>query len=1075
MRISKGEHILLDGELVQVWMVEETDEGFDCAVRTKTGDLQSAFVPIADVAAYKVAPVDGEGSSASALVAVWARWMQWASPRIRSAVTATRPLMPLAHQDEAVFDAMLPQPRVRFLLADEPGTGKTIMSGMYLVEGRRIGLVPGKTVIVVPAHLIEKWIRDLRRYFGVDAMRLTREMGREPQGLRPDVRVWVVSVDLYTRNDDVRRAVAGPEASWSLAIFDEAHRLTPTSQYHAAAQQLAAISHHLLLLTATPHRGNEDYFRALLHLVDPTMYQWQSDAAADYGSELLKPADLNFIRRMKEDLLDEKRTPLFPARYATTISVRLTPPEQAAYDAVMEYVDDWYDANSVLARSIYGKRAASSVTAALFTLRRRLDALNGNGSTSSPLAPTGFEAGSLSAADVADDEAWELAENTILEARSRDRRAETAAVEAVIQRLEAAVEEVDSPAKWTHASEIFVRHNVVPGSEGAQLLVFTEFKDTARWLTEVFSKAGFVTERLDGDTDLVERDALQQRFLTRDFQVLISTDAGGEGIDLQSAHVMLNWDIPWSLVRLEQRMGRLHRIGQQADVHIYHLVAPTTREGRVQERMLENISAVGDSLDGRIFDLLDATFSDGTLNFNYAQALAEAQLSEGAADRARDDVPQVKDLEDRLGELRFREEALRSVPDVQRAAERFADDRLEAINPVIVDAFVDQVAGAEQWDIGAGPFPGIRRLQASPGSLEWVDEDGRALFTSNGRALEKARAGYFRRASEVVLLGPTEETFKDLVAAARHRHEPHLMQGATVVDAASLTDYTIFLFTGDIEHHDGVKRTRRPASVLVRCSGGGTFVVGWESIMNLAPATKSDRLPAPRPAVKLDAETVARAAVKEEASRLRSQKAHVANRYRSDLDSVGNSYRRQTRSMPPEVRRVLLERFEFDKAERLAQLESVKTVREVPPRLIGWLQVRGMAKSEDLTYDPSSERPAIATVLAELEGGGWYVDDRQTAYLGYDLFARHPETKEQRLVEVKGQLGNLSDVYLEPNEWVQAQQRGRDYWLYVVTNCSTHPRVTVRVQDPANELVGKNVTVARQRIPVGHLRRLMET
>jgi superfamily II DNA or RNA helicase len=173
-------------------------------------------------------------------------------PRIRSAVLATRPLRAYAHQDAAVFGAMLKQPRLRFLLADEPGTGKTIMTGMYLVEGRRRGLVPGKTVIVVPAHLVPKWIRDLRRLFGVEAKQITTEIGREPEDLRPDVDVWVVSLDLFTYNSDVRRKVAGRDASWSLVVFDEAHRLTPTSQYLDAARQAAAVAHHLLLLTQPP-------------------------------------------------------------------------------------------------------------------------------------------------------------------------------------------------------------------------------------------------------------------------------------------------------------------------------------------------------------------------------------------------------------------------------------------------------------------------------------------------------------------------------------------------------------------------------------------------------------------------------------------------------------------------------------------------------------------------------------------------------------------------------------------------------------------------------------------------------
>ena len=251
--------------------------------------------------------------------------MAWSVPRIRSAVLATRPLRPYAHQDDAVFGVMLSQPRLRFLLADEPGTGKTgLMTGMYLAEGRRRELILGKTIIVVPAHLVKKWIRELQRFLGIDAP-ITPEIGRDPLDLRADVDVWIVSLDLYTHNPDVRRKVVGTRASWSLAVFDEAHRLTPTSQYLGAAAQLAELSHHLLLLTATPHRGKEHYFRALLHLLDPGLYPWDS-SVKDYGDMPQRPGRDNFLRRMKEDLRDLDGNPLFPPRFAETRQVHLTLP-----------------------------------------------------------------------------------------------------------------------------------------------------------------------------------------------------------------------------------------------------------------------------------------------------------------------------------------------------------------------------------------------------------------------------------------------------------------------------------------------------------------------------------------------------------------------------------------------------------------------------------------------------------------------------------------------------------------------------------------------------------------------------
>lgn len=166
--ISKDDRILIDGELVSVAAVAATPSGFECIVKSPTRGLFEVFIRPSEVPVNKMAASDGSGDSGRAITAVWAKWMEWAIPRIRSAVLATRPLKPYAHQDDAVFGVMLSQPRLRFLLADEPGTGKTLMSGMYIAEARRRGLVPGRVVIVVPAHLVVKWIRELKRFLGID-------------------------------------------------------------------------------------------------------------------------------------------------------------------------------------------------------------------------------------------------------------------------------------------------------------------------------------------------------------------------------------------------------------------------------------------------------------------------------------------------------------------------------------------------------------------------------------------------------------------------------------------------------------------------------------------------------------------------------------------------------------------------------------------------------------------------------------------------------------------------------------------------------------------------------------------
>jgi superfamily II DNA or RNA helicase len=1033
-------------------------------VRRSDGTLTDAALTKADLATAVVPVNDAGGNATKAMATMWGRWMQHAVPRIRSAVLATRPLRPYAHQDEAVFTHMLAQPRLRFLLADEPGTGKTIMTGMYISEGTRRGLVPGRAVIVVPAHLVEKWKRDLRRYFAIEAGQITADVARDPRDLDPRVNVWVVSVDLYTYTADVRRKVSGARASWSLAVFDEAHRLTPTSQYLGAARELAHRSHHLLLLTATPHRGKEHYFRGLLNLLDPMLYPW--DARQSEYETTSRPSTLSFLRRMKEELKDLEGNPLFPPRYAETVPAPLSQTEFAAYNAVMDYVDAYYGDNATLARSIYGKRAASSLVAAEATIRRRHEALKGpaTGRTDTPI-PDEFAngEGELSLA-VDNDEAWERAEDALINARTRNKTEELGAISAVLEKIQLAD---GVSTKWIKMQELLATHHIVPGEE--QLLVFSEFTDTAYWLAERFADAGYTVEVLEGNVGPKERDRLQQRFLGGEFQVLVSTDAGGEGIDLQSAHVMVDWDIPWSLVRLEQRMGRLHRIGQSNPVYIYHLVAPETREGRVQEVMLLNLEAAGKALDGRIFDLLDATVARA--GFDYTRALVDAQRSPHAPVV----VPETSELVSRAQELVRDEDRLKTAANTEAALDRFRTDRLEAINPVIVDGFVDALAQAEHWHVGAGPAKGIRNLIASARLPVALGGERDRLIAADGASVRQAINEGAEGLDDVIVLGPTEEPFGELVDLALRVGETELVRGTILVDTASLTSYVLLLYDAEIEVHDGVRRLRRKTPLLVRFSGAGAFEAEWESLMNLRPPDRGESVPASTlsPAMRSEGHAEARDALTREVDKARAERQAWVDRAREQLDQVEYRYLTELEELSPDIRRARMLEFERLKVQRLAQLEDIAKVAPSAPRLVGWAHVVGGARTTELGYDPDSEGAAVTTVLAELERLDFDVDDRQTAGVGYDLLARHRITREQRLVEVKGFHAGLEPVWLEQHEWAQAQQRGQEYWLYVVIDCAPSPTVVVRAQDPASKLAAGPRRIERFQIKVPDLRRLM--
>jgi len=256
---------------VRIEVATFMDNGWQLFVEKAPGSYAKVDLTAEEAAACEVLTEDGAGDSRAVLAGLWTGWMRAAGAGARSAVLASSPLRPYAHQMNAVYGAMLPQPRLRFLLADEPGTGKTIMAGLYLREMQRLGFIHS-ALIVVPAHLVTKWQGDFERFFGGGLRAITAQTLRE-HGLESGHDLWVVSLDLLSVNPAVQDAVHPDRMGWDAVVFDEAHRLTPTAvSYYQAAQMLALNVPRALMMTATPHRGKEWLFRALLHLVDPDVF-----------------------------------------------------------------------------------------------------------------------------------------------------------------------------------------------------------------------------------------------------------------------------------------------------------------------------------------------------------------------------------------------------------------------------------------------------------------------------------------------------------------------------------------------------------------------------------------------------------------------------------------------------------------------------------------------------------------------------------------------------------------------------------------------------------------------------------
>ena len=787
-------HVTVDGVLAQ------PDGGLRLYVVDGT-DLRPVSLDAAGVAKLEVLTENGNADPPAVLGALWSQWMQRVAIDGKVSALAASPLVPYPHQNRAVYGAMLPQPELRFLLADEPGTGKTIMGGLWLREMQRLGFV-NRALVVCPAHLVTKWQDDFERFLGGprSLRRITADTVREHAvGVGHDM--WVVSLELAGMNQSVLEAIDPDRAGWDAVVFDEAHRMTPTAaQWHRVGLTLARKAPRVVLMTATPHRGNEWLFRALMHVVDPSVYPAVERLDDDEPVRALRPGPLHFLRRMKEELVDyDGQTRLFKGRRAQNFNVALNLGEQAFYSEALDLVDRFFAGTSAgLAKMVYGKRAASCLYSLAETLRRRRDRMG----TEKPTSPEGTVEGDPWDADDAERD-----EDEVIHAASESSREERKAIGDLLVRLEAHVADTTKPISKLPRllDDCLAANGIVPGND-EQAVVFTEFADTADWLVRKIAAQGFSTKRYSGRDHHRVRDAVRAEFASRQFQILVSTDAGNEGIDLQTAHVLVNWDIPWSLVKLEQRMGRIHRVGQTRDVELYNLVATGTREGDALLRLLENLCAAANELNGKMFDSLslvaETALSEAGID-DIEKLLARTYESANAGDMVTRAIQSI--TKDRLRQIhdasRRTEDRLASGVELAKAIASLHDERLERINPHIVERFLTRIAraGLIALQRSAVADEGMWHLSAatlSPLPPEFPSDP--TLIATSGAAKRDALNSGTAAAAQAVTLGPGEPAFSSLTAAAaealragpvpgrmpprselHHRLRPVRLQGAT--------------------------------------------------------------------------------------------------------------------------------------------------------------------------------------------------------------------------------------------------------------------------------------------------------
>ena len=998
----------------------ETDGSWTLYIVDDLSGLFELRVPPGTPEFISVIGSDGLAPSARVLAGMWTRWMAAAATNAESTLLASTPLVPYAHQANAVYGAMLPQPFLRFLLADEPGTGKTIMAGLYLREMQRLGLIR-RALIVVPANLATKWQADFERFFGGGLRRVTAETVRQ-HGLETHHDMWVVSLELAAMNPAVQEAIRPDRAGWDIVVFDEAHRLTPTATgFHQVGRLLTRNTPRALLMTATPHRGKEWLFRHLLHLVDPAIYP---DPGPDVSATLsaLHPGPIHFLRRMKEDLVDyDGVTRLFKGRTAKNHAVPLSLPEFGIYQQALDMVDKFFQpAAQPLARMVYGKRTASSLFALMETLKRRSAHMGDMSEAEASLESDRDFEGDDAAAD----------ESKVVHLSSRATRAERAEIKLLVAQVEQNLKSAEyKPSKWHRlVDECFAKNGILPGN-GEQAVVFTEYSDTAEWLTQRLSAAGFTTQMYSGRLNHVDREKARTAFMRGDYQIIVTTDAGNEGIDLQVAHVLVNWDIPFSLVKLEQRMGRIHRVGQTRDVFLYNLIAVDTREGDTLHILLENFVAAANELGGQMFDSLSAVAEitgvqyDQWLTDLYGNDEVKKQAAIGAAKKV-----QFHELKRAAQQARASEMILATQVDAMAALTLLQRDLLARINPAIVDAYLDRLDQAgiltSQPTAAGDGVRLITRAAPMPASLR---SGTHVLVATSGSVLKNPELAI--DTSDIVPLGPGEDAFTDLINLADRDLAIDVYRSGAASDPTSIRPYDLYAFEATLTE-SGEKRNTAWA-VLIRVDDSGTaYPVRWETLANLVRTDESGSSPHPaREYAAIDQAAIVAGNTVTEHQRVRTDWFAQARRHLQNLPIE------LTLDVADKDDRIALRRrLEHQTEQRLSELEALSKVAMTAPRLAARIRVHAAAQPAS-QEEKDSEVISMTRVAAELLEQGWTIDDVHSQDRGYDLYA--VKNSQRRLVEVKGvwESAAANGIRMTGNEVLIATQHRSEYWLYVVENC----------------------------------------
>jgi superfamily II DNA or RNA helicase len=1007
---------------------------------------------------------------------------------------------PLPHQIEAVYKYLLPLPKIRFLLADDTGAGKTIMTGLLLKELMMRGLIE-RILIITPGGLTKQWQEDeLGLKFNMHFKLVNRETLNADPYIFSNTDKLITSID-FLRSDDVLNAVK--ETNWDIIVVDEAHKLSAfdygqkryLSKRYKALEMLSTKCDHILLLTATPHRGRRDTFKNLLQLLDPDMFA--SDSLVTSRIQEISKDGINkfFIRRLKEEMKDWEGKPLFKKRFTRTTLYELTPQEKLLYDKVTEYlIKRREEANREsnihvsLALMVMQRRLTSSIYAIMKTLRNRynalkglLDELNRNPDIWNQKQVLEMDIDSLDDYDEFDDKERESLEVILSDPRKfklfttakspGEIRQETDQVKTLLDLAENLYKSDQEEQKFRKLSELLNSEGVL--SKGEKLVIFTEHKDTLDYLANRLINTGYVVETIHGGKNVDERRTAQTQFAGK-AQILIGTDAAGEGINLQFCRLLINWDIPWNPNRLEQRMGRIHRYGQRQDVLVFNMVAQNTREGQVLQRLLEKLDLIREQMgDDRVFDVISDIFEDVSLE----------DIIHSTLDGAYTDYNEVIDTqlteENILEKISSQKAAIgNSVVDYNQAKTLKEHSDEQRLQPVYIRLFFEKAftfLGGCMQELRDNIF----RIETMPQAITRFLREDYHISTDLNQLLLCFDKQIFLDYQSTNNLGslhyinPGNALFDSVVKVIREVCKEDALKGCVLISPMDKEDYFAFFVRSQITDN----RPFRDAEYIADERLVMVFGKGKEDFQITSPAKFIDLH---APVLFAKEVTLPEVVRNEEVTQwsfeylTRPQYAKTKEKVRQDAELRGEYLEQAFSNLildltaqinelqfkillgDPRVEEKIARKQEQiteltkKKKERLENLHLVQQLNIKHPDILGCAYVVPLNQVEfqqhyGMSRDDEAEAIAMATAMDFEHKQRWEPEDVSAQNLGYDIRSTSPEGLK-KYIEVKGR-SLEGAVILSENEMNRLFQLGDLAWLYIVINCKTTPTL-FRIQNP---------------------------